>query len=330
MRKSSSSLLLGSLFLLLFVGNITINSNIYSFSDIFLNIYFGAFGFMLFLYGIFDRFEYYNRTHYRILAAVGLIAILLLVYSMAYYSIFEGNRLLNILFIVLGAILVFLVTGTGETTHWMDKYQKITESFNEAMESGQDAVMVWNQKGLHLMEVNEYQKAIGSFDRALEIEPDNVMVMNNKGISLTEIRKFSQAFEIFDRAFELEPENTKILNNKGYSLMKAGKYPEAIGCYEKALMINPKNLRLWYNKGITLGLLEEYEYALECFNLALELDPENAEIWYSKGNTLLKLVRDPEAMECFSMATEMDPDFKPAKKMNRKMNRKKVFNFGRN
>jgi tetratricopeptide (TPR) repeat protein len=62
----------------------------------------------------------------------------------------------------------------------------------------------------------------------------------------------------------------------------------------------------------------------------LELDPENAEIWHSKGNAFLKLGKDPEARECYSKATEMDPDFKPAKKMNRKMNIKKVFNFRKN
>jgi len=306
------------------------NSNSYSFNDIFLNIFIGAFGFLLLLYGIFDRFEYYNKTHYRIIAVVGLIAILLLIYSRAYISIFEGNTLLNILFIVLGGVLVFLVIGTGESTRWMDKHQKITESFNETMESGQDAVMAWNQKGLKLMESKEYKKAVESFDRALELEPDNVMVLNNKGISLTEIRKFNQASEVFDKALELDPENTKILNNKGNSLTKAVKYPEAIDCYEKALKVNPKNPRLWYNKGITLGWLEKYEDAMECFNRALELDPENAEIWHSKGNALLKLGKDPEARECYSKATEMDPDFKPAKKMNRKMNIKKVFNFRKN
>jgi tetratricopeptide (TPR) repeat protein len=306
------------------------SSDSYSFNDVFLNIFIGAFGWLLFLYGIFERFEYYNKTHYRVIAAVGLIAILLLIYSKAYYSIFEGNMLLNTLFIVLGAILIGLVTGTGEATRWMDKNQKITESFKETIQSSQNAVMAWNQKGLQLMEGKEYRKAIKSFDKALELEPDNSMVMNNKGISLTEIRKFSQASEVFDRAFEIDPTNTKILNNKGNSLTKAVKYPEALDCYEKALQINPKNPRLWYNKGLTMGLLEKYEDALKCFNRALEFDPENAEIWHSKGNALLKLGRNPEAMECFNKATEIDPDFKPAKKMNRKMKIKKVFNFGRN
>ena len=148
MQKLSSSLILGAIFLLLFVGNVMTNSNSYSFNDIFLNIFIGAFGFLLLLYGIFNRFEYYNKTHYRIIGAAGLIAILLLIYSLAYNSVFEGNTSLNILFIVLSGILIFLVIGTRESTRWMDKKNKWIYStlqvFKQGMESCQDLVMSWN------------------------------------------------------------------------------------------------------------------------------------------------------------------------------------------
>lgn len=306
MKKSSSTIVIGLFFILTFF--VDLNSSTPGFNS--LNPFFGVFGFIQLLTGIFDRKEYYNKSIYLTVITVVSAAILILSYfqaSSAYYGA------INSFYVIAGIVIVGIIGATYEFTRKMEKYHKTVKTYTKALEINPKDFKAWTNKGNALIAVKEYDKALESYNKALKINPTYPTAWFHKGSVLTELRKYHDAIEAYDKTIELDQKDVKAWNNKGYVLMIVSNYQESIDCFDKALEIDPKFSIAWFNKGIALTEVKEYEKALESYNKAVEIDPKDVRAWHNRGIVLKKLGRDQEALQSHEKALELDPDFEPAK-----------------
>jgi tetratricopeptide (TPR) repeat protein len=309
MKKSSSELLMGLFFILMFFSYL--NDTNSSWNAVFILFYAGAFGFITFLTGIFDWREYYNRNNCLMFVNMALLGVLILVILRV-----GGNSYFYIF--IIGMFLLISVAVAYDFNHRMKKYQRVN-AYNETLKIDPGNINALNSKGVVFEELKEYKKAVKIYDNALRIDSEYATPWYNRGNTLSKMRKYKDAVKSYDKALEIDPEHAKTWINKGNSLTKLGKYPEAIDCYDKALEINPKNVRALYNKGAVFGDTGKYLEALDCYDKLIELNPENVKVWYFRGTVLKKLGKLQEAIESYETALGLDPDFKPAKKAKKKL-----------
>lgn len=309
MKKSSSEMLMGLFFILMFISSLGFNS-----SEDFISLFcVGAVGFVDFLIGVFDWSEYYNKNVCWVLLNVALGGVLIL-------SILKvGGDVYSYIFII-GIFIVTSLSIAYTSSKRMEKYQRITE-YNKTLKMDPEDINTLNSKGVVFEELKDYKKAVEIYDKALKLNPEYAAAWYNRGNALSKMRKYSDAIRSYDRALDIDPDHAKAWNNKGTSLISLGRYQEAVYCYSRVLELDPKNVKALYNKGAVLEDEEKYQDAVESYDKLLELNPENVKAWYNRGTSLRKLGKLQEAMESYDTALGLDPDFEPVKKAKKKLNK---------
>lgn len=242
MKKSTSEVLMGSLFLLIYFFNL--NNPSYRFNPFFL--FFAAIGFVQLLTGIFSIMEYYQKKVYLLFIAAFSTMILVLSFIQAYSTYYTESFLI---YIIIGILTAYITYNFAFKTI---EYLETMKEYKIKLQMNPDDIKIWNNYGNALTEIKEYKRAIESYDRALKINPEYTTALYNKGIVLSKISKYKNAIEYYDKVLEIDPDNTKALINKGNSLTSIGKYKEAIGCYDKTLEIEPENIKADFNKEVIL------------------------------------------------------------------------------
>lgn len=309
MKKSSSEMLMGLFFILIFISSLSFNS-----SEDFISLFcVGAIGFVDFLIGVFDWIEYYNRNVCWVLLNVALGGVLIL-------SILKAGGDVYSYLSVIGIFILTSILIAYTSSKRMEKYQRITE-YNKTLKMDPEDINTLNSKGVVFEELKDYKKAVEVYDKALKLNPEYAAAWYNRGNALSKMRKYIDAIGSYDKALGIDPDHVKAWNNKGNSLRMLGRNVKALYCYDKAWDLSPRNVRALYNKGAVLEGDGKYQEAVESYDKLLELDPENVKAWYNRGTSLGKLGKLQEAMESYDTALCLDPDFKSARKAKKKLNK---------
>jgi tetratricopeptide (TPR) repeat protein len=264
MKKSSSEILMGLFFILMFVSYLNdTNSN---WNGVFMLFYAGAFGFVAFLTGIFDWREYYNRTTCWVFVNVALLGVLILVILRVGGNIYFYIFIIGMFLLISGAVAY-------DFNHRMKKYQRVN-AYNETLQIDPGNINALNSKGVVFEELKEYKKALETYDGALGVDSEYATAWYNRGNTLSKMRKYKDAVKSYDKALEINPENVKALYNKGAVFGDTGKYLEALDCYDKFIELNSENVKVWYFRGTVLQKLGKLQEALESYDTALGLDPD--------------------------------------------------------
>jgi tetratricopeptide (TPR) repeat protein len=143
---------------------------------------------------------------------------------------------------------------------------------------------------------------------ALALRPQNVILLNNLGTALNDLDKPEEAIASYRRAIEIDPKDPNAPYNMGFALEKQGKLDEAIDSYRKALELNPLGDRAYHQLGHALRNQGKLEEAIASFRRAIALNPNEARYRDCLGGALEAEGKLDEAIENYRRAAEANPN----------------------
>ncbi|MBM3349758.1 MAG: hypothetical protein FJY58_08705, partial [Betaproteobacteria bacterium] len=144
----------------------------------------------------------------------------------------------------------------------------IQERFIEAFASSEEAIkidnsqpVVWSNRSLALMGLNDLSNALLSVNQALELKPDFADAIFNKSNILSKMNRFSESLTQIKRYLIQNPSNYIgwAFSAKIHSQLK--QYDEAIDAYKGAFNLNPLSIEVLINLSLVLVEVQLYEEA---------------------------------------------------------------------
>jgi Flp pilus assembly protein TadD len=171
----------------------------------------------------------------------------------------------------------------------------------------------YNNLGVALADDGQYAKAIEQYHKALQINPYYPNAYANLGFALAKQGKVEQSITQFLKALELKPGDYETLSNLGVALLMQNRHAEAIEYLSEAVALNPYFAKAHNNLGVALNRLGRAQDAIDQYSIALQLDPDYAEAYNNLGVALANQGRFDEAIEQFSAALKIYPGYANAR-----------------
>jgi tetratricopeptide (TPR) repeat protein len=90
----------------------------------------------------------------------------------------------------------------------LKEYQKASLIASRMTERFYFHIQTWRNKGLIDLHLTQYKEGVESFDRAIELGDDNLVTWNGKAAGLLELKRYSEAMKCVTHVLEKDPENT--------------------------------------------------------------------------------------------------------------------------
>ena len=171
----------------------------------------------------------------------------------------------------------------------------------------------YNNLGAALADAGQYDKAIEQYHKALQINPYYPNAYTNLGFALAKQGKVEQSITQFLKALELKPRDYETLSNLGVALLMQNRQAEALEYLSEAVALNPYFAKAHNNLGVALNRLGRAQDAIDQYSIALQLDPDYAEAYNNLGVALANQGRFDEAIEQFSAALKIYPGYANAR-----------------
>ena len=172
----------------------------------------------------------------------------------------------------------------------------------------------YNNLGAALANDGQYSKAIEQYHKALLINPYYPNAYANLGFSLAKQGKLEESITQFLKALQLKPKDPEILSNLGVVLLLQNRPQEALKYLFEAVELNPHFAKAQSNLGVALNRRGRVQEAIDHYTIALKLDPDNAEAYNNLGVALANQGRFEEAIKQFSTALKIYPGYENAKR----------------
>lgn len=164
-----------------------------------------------------------------------------------------------------------------------------------------------NNRGIAYLSLQKYEKSINCFDIVLNSPNDlHSVAFSNKGNALDLMGKHDEAIECYENALNLNEEATT-WNNLGVAYSAKGRVDDAIQCYKKAIELDQQYSVAYSNFGMALYRKGRLEHAIILFNHALKYDKRNVDALNNKGLSLYNMGYYSTAMKCFNEAHKINP-----------------------
>ena len=188
------------------------------------------------------------------------------------------------------------------------KYNEALENINKVIESGENLIDGYYNKGLIYQLLSEYEKAIESFNKLLSLEPNHINSIISKGNIYCRLGKLNEGIEQFEKVLNIDKNNYIALMNKSMALKQLKKYEESLECLNKIIKINDNNEIIYINKGNIMSYLGKNEEAIKAFKLAIKKNPNNPQSFYNMGICYLNINNINESYNCFDSALKINPE----------------------
>ncbi|MEM6448174.1 MAG: tetratricopeptide repeat protein, partial [Cyanobacteria bacterium P01_D01_bin.123] len=143
-------------------------------------------------------------------------------------------------------------------------------AFNQAINLGCQKALVFNRKGISLLNLGAIDAAITSLKRACDIEPTVAEYQAYLGLGLAHSGRNKEAMSIYEKALSLNKDDAKTWFYYGCALYNSGNLELSLDALEKALSISPSLSKTWSLKGDIHCIKEDYQEALKAYDRSLE------------------------------------------------------------
>jgi tetratricopeptide (TPR) repeat protein len=208
--------------------------------------------------------------------------------------------------------IVWLRARTSRAIVWQKKgiellnvkrYDQALAAFDHALHRNSNIIDAWHGRGAACASLGRYEEALVALDRILASYPNTARVLESKGRVLLLMRRPLEALEVFERQIALEPNTARAWSNKASALVKLRRYEDVLDAEKQSLSLDPMAPRTWSNLTTILDFrLGRHDEALAVANEALSLGISNTGIWAVKGDALSGLGREAEAREAYERA----------------------------
>ncbi|MCW9015152.1 MAG: tetratricopeptide repeat protein [Gammaproteobacteria bacterium] len=193
------------------------------------------------------------------------------------------------------------------------QYEKVVETFKDAITSNVEQPEILKYSGLSLLQLNRVDSAVLSFQQMSKIKGFEAEGLNLQIRALVAAKDYIAARAVIDSVIEANIAETATYVFCGELSLKMGDAIGAITCLEEALSRDAKNIDAHFFMGdayVRLGIIDK---GLEEFNRAAEIAPDNADVWYRSGLIMQQLEKNDTAIEHFNRALEIDNKHASAK-----------------
>ena len=175
--------------------------------------------------------------------------------------------------------------------HWMDmgQYHEALKYFSLAIGRGPKIACLHYNMGLAQKALGHVQAAGRSFLNALKYDPNYAKAHFSLGDLLLSARKFDIAEKHFRRAIEINSAYVAAYNHLAHCLGEQGRLKEAQRLLIKALQINPESAQTQCNFGNLARQCHEFDKAIRHYREAIRLQPDFIEAHFNLSLVLLLL-----------------------------------------
>ena len=181
------------------------------------------------------------------------------------------------------------------------------DAYQQALKEYPDNIVILNNLGNTLNQLNRYEEAKHFLRRALELDPNTISARTNLAHSLSQLRELDEAEQQARHAITLGTQFPQSYKTLGAILLLRGKHQEAEAVYRQAIA-------LWPQEGTLYGALSEMSRNVGDLNAAevyarqaVALSPELFDMHGQLGLILHELTRWAEAEVCFRQSLALAP-----------------------
>ena len=199
---------------------------------------------------------------------------------------------------------------------------KAIEGYSKAIESGVHDKVIYKNRGIAYIGIEDYAKAIEDFTKVIELGLKDKDIYRNRGFAYASILKdkdiyrnrgfayasiedYPKAIEDFTKVIELDENNKDAYDGRGRSYICTKSYLKAIEDFTKVIELDENNKDAYENRGIAYLSLEDYTKAIEDFTNAIELGANNKAVYNNRGIAYSGIGNYAKAIEDFTNAIEL-------------------------
>ena len=188
----------------------------------------------------------------------------------------------------------------------IEDYAKAIEDLTKVIELGLKDKDIYRNRGFAYASINDYTKAIEDFTKVIEFDETNKDGYENRGVAYLRINDYTKAIEDFTKVIELDENNTEAYYSCGYAYACIGNYQKAIKDYTNAIDLDASNKGAYADRGCAYACIENYPKAIEDFTKAIELDVNNRVVYRNRGLAYLYKGDYPEAIDDFKEVIKLN------------------------
>ena len=188
----------------------------------------------------------------------------------------------------------------------IEDYPKAIEDFTKVIELGLKDKDIYRNRGFAYASIEDYPKAIEDFTKVIEFDENNKDGYENRGVAYLRINDYTKAIEDFTKVIEFDENNTEAYYSCGYAYACIGNYQKAIKDYTKAIDLDASNKGAYADRGCAYACIENYPKAIEDFTKAIELDVNNRVVYRNRGLAYLYKGDYPEAIDDFKEVIKLN------------------------
>jgi len=184
--------------------------------------------------------------------------------------------------------------------------------FDRSIKIDDSQAVVWSNRALALMGINQYEDALSSVNQALELNPNFVDAIYNKANILSKVGRFNEALIYIEGYLKLKPMQYLGWSFKAKIHIALKQLDYAINSYQEALRLEPNSLEVLVNLGMALSDNNLFEESLNYFDKALLLHPNFWQALQNKAVSFDRMGKFDKARECVKEALRVNPDAEDA------------------
>lgn len=169
-----------------------------------------------------------------------------------------------------------------------------------------------NESGLFSQAVSAKDPfvAIELYTKLISINPSPILFIN-RGVARMEINDRQGAIDDFDKAINMNPLDARAYINRGALMAERHHNEEALEDFTKAIDINPQSHIAYFNRGKLFAGMGDEKRAIWDIEKAVELLPNDSSAAYLKVIFQSLFADDPQNLKKIFMQIEQELDSKP-------------------
>lgn len=212
---------------------------------------------------------------------------------------------ISILSIFLGNVLVGQnLTLDAQKNYNQEKYLKVIEITNSAIEAEQDGFEIWLVRANAFQKLDQFEKSIEAYQIAERFSKDSYELYANIGAAFYNQGNYEMAERNLKRSIKINedyPQANYFLGNVAYSKFKTS---AALKLYTRAIDKDPKYRDALYMRSAVYFELGQYQKALRDIDLVIQIDPN---LQLAKFNKALILLNGDEYEKSLGILKELNP-----------------------
>lgn len=171
----------------------------------------------------------------------------------------------------------------GNAYAMINELRRSLRDYYSFIEFIDDFPLLYLNRGIVNIHLNNDFEALQDFDRAIKLRPDLFKAVYFKGKILGENGQLDEAIELLSSVIENEPDNFGAKVHRGLFYKQKNDYIEALSDYDEVLKFNTGMARAYHNRGNLKVMINDLKGAWDDYDMAIDLDENLSKTYFNRG-----------------------------------------------